>query len=170
MVITAHAVVGSLIACLFHKFARVKINNFWLWAIVFVFAFFSHFLLDAIPHWDYSLERPDQFSGLSRAVIDCLIAGLLIILSSRNLTKGFFGLWQCRILFWGAWAAILPDAIIYITKHLGMQTFLFLNFFKFHEGMHSSARPNLSYGGPIQIVIVIIACGLLWELYRKGGE
>ena len=50
MVLTTHAVAGATLATL--------VPNHPLWG--FVIGFGSHFVLDSIPHWDYSLKSKKE--------------------------------------------------------------------------------------------------------------
>ena len=73
-------------------------------------AFFSHFLLDAVPHWDGSPEAPFSKKIIGGAIADYLFGASLIFL----LTKGDTG--QTLILF-GAFLGTLPDFILAFSRH-----------------------------------------------------
>jgi len=95
MILTVHALVGAAIS------SQIKIT--WLgWAL----AFFSHFVLDFIPHYNYTLKgtafswKSKNFWLLSLKMVIDLAAGLILIIifnsQKGNLTNiligGFFGM------------------------------------------------------------------------------
>ncbi len=96
MVLSVHILTGAAIA--------VKTQNPILGLL---FAFFSHYLIDIIPHQEYSIQNikdrrwKNSFGEFSKVFLDILI-GLLIVLI---FTKDYF------LAILGGFLAILPDAL-----------------------------------------------------------
>lgn len=71
----------------------------------FIFAFLSHYLLDFIPHWEYSIKNIAEkhwrksFPDFLKIVLDSSAAILIITLFTKNLFLAFAG----------GFFAILPD-------------------------------------------------------------
>ena len=98
MTLTTHAIIGAAIAASMPNYPVVG----------FVLAFASHFVLDAIPHWDYKLSsqktdgkdrmnddmiiNKDFFIDLSKIGLDMLCGVLLALF--------FFTLYSSRSIAW----------------------------------------------------------------------
>ena len=103
MILTIHAVAGAAVA-----------NQFQNKLIAWVLAFLSHFLLDAIPHREYSLEnvkfgfRSRKFWKLAAKVLfDLLLGFILIIIFTKqrsNLIHNLFG----------GFCALIPDGLTFL--------------------------------------------------------
>jgi hypothetical protein len=97
MTATNHAITGATIAVVIYGVWS------WPWPLALTLALASHFICDAIPHWDYLLKFPLKKYV---AITDIFIAGL-VALSAALLAYG--------IPFWivvtGAALAIIPDAM-----------------------------------------------------------
>src|ERR1035437_7872513 len=116
MTLTSHAVVGAAIA------SAVPTHP----VLAFSLGFFSHFLLDAIPHWDYHLssmsenkENPldsDMKIGKSFLFDLCKIGadfllGFVLVFLFFGMSKNFS---YDLTLFFGALGAVLPDALQFL--------------------------------------------------------
>src|SRR4030067_1371296 len=100
MLSTPHLLVGAAIA-------RSIPNP----AISIPAAFFSHFVLDAAPHWDGSPEAPFSKKVIVGASIDYLFGASLIFLFTQGDPR------QITILA-GAFTATLPDFVMAASRHL----------------------------------------------------
>lgn len=165
MTLATHAVVGAVVAQLFPNHP----------VVAFTAGFCSHFLFDAIPHWDYEIlsdySNPDiamahnaQSNGASRAIrmdrafikdlmrtgTDVLI-GLAIV--AVFLYVGF--LFNPIVAFIGAISAIFPDFLQLVYNRLPYQPLTALQ--KFHQKIHAESRPFKDkhvHGIAVQILIV----------------
>lgn len=135
MTLATHAVIGAIIAS---KFPEHPVLGFGL-------AFASHFVLDAIPHWDYRLstlqENEDDLMknrmpiSVSRKFMgDLLKTGIDCIL----------GIMAALLLFWdknpvvvlaGAVGGVLPDALQFIYFHIQKEPLVALQ--RFHMLLHT---------------------------------
>ena len=159
MTLATHAVVGGAVAALFPNHPITA----------FIAGFFSHFILDAIPHWDYKLlsvyANPDKLGGSERIkadkyfILDLMrigcdaILGLLIIFILWNLV--IFGDW--RILILGAIGSMLPDFLQFVYARFPHQPMVALQ--KFHSSlMHAEYRLNDKpiIGVSTQILTIIV--------------
>src|SRR5438105_14577762 len=107
MILSTHAIVGAAIASFLPSHPT----------IAFVLGFGSHFVLDAIPHWDYPISSasvnpkigaPVTFDrALLRALLVIGTDGLLGIVGALLLVASSEGLWSILL---GALCATLPAA------------------------------------------------------------
>lgn len=139
MILTPHAVAGAAITTVF------KLNPF----TAFFAGFLSHFLLDAIPHWDYrlkSLQRDDtqplnnDFVLVSKSYIDFAKLGFDALLGlSLSLVFFHFG---AGVSFWaivfGVIGAILPDPLQVVYMKWRREPLISLQ--KTHLLFHTSRR------------------------------
>ena len=136
-------------------------------ALTFAVAFASHFLADAIPHWDYklvSLENPEDSekrrfgrnrSALIRDVKNFTLDGFLgagiVLLFVRPVTREQW-IWAILAIVGGC----LPDFLqgLYVLKIKFLQRHQ-----KFHDMLHTNIRlgPYPLIGIPFQAVIAMIA-------------
>lgn len=128
----------------------------------------SHYLLDAIPHWDYSLRslapenrhwkfsRASLRADLGRVILDGMIGiSLLILLLWPRVLTDFL------IIGLLTMGAILPDLLqgIYYTKKA--------DFLKplqcFHDWFHSKIQlgPYPAIGVPLQLILLTLILSLL---------
>jgi hypothetical protein len=139
MTLTTHAIVGAAIAASMPNHP----------VIGFTLAFASHFILDAIPHWDYKLSsqktdgvnplnddmiiNKDFFVDLSKIGLDAGCGILLVLL--------VFTLYSPH-LFWiplvGVFGAILPDALQFVYFKWRHQPLTSLQ--RFHIWIHAKHR------------------------------
>lgn len=167
MTLATHAVVGGAVASLFPSHP----------IIAFFAGFFSHFVLDAIPHWDYKIlsayANPDvamsvnkaEFGGSGKIKADkYFISDLLRIGTDASL--GIFItllVWhpttiiQLEILALGVFGAILPDFLQFVYTRFPYQPMIFIqNFQNFMQAKYKlNDKPIL--GIFLQAVVMITA-------------
>ena len=166
MTLATHAVVGAAVAELFPQHPIVG----------FIAGFTSHFLLDAVPHWDYkilsSYADPDGAADSafekklfyldlirigSDALIGCGAAAVLWYF-------GFFN--SLFIVALGAFAAMLPDLLQFAYARFPYQPLVALQ--NFHRFMHADLRPfkqNPALGIFLQVIFVALVLLVAHELY-----
>lgn len=118
MTLTTHAVVGAAAASFFPQSP----------ALAFAAGFASHFLIDALPHWDYELRSKkdktlhgtlnDDMDVRSGAFLfDCMRVGGDALFGTA-LSIFIFSFWLFNLPLWlvvlGAWAGILPDPLQFL--------------------------------------------------------
>lgn len=135
MTLTAHSIVGGAIVSLMPAHPVLGL----------CFAFASHFVLDAIPHWDYpirsALMKPDveekmQWNG---AFLRDAIAIYLDATLGIALAVALFGSRSGLLLVAsGACAAIFPDALQFAYMRCPRGPLPLLQ--RFHCSIHSSKK------------------------------
>ncbi len=162
MILSLHLLVGAVIAV---KFEFLP--------LVILFAFLSHYLLDFIPHWEYSIEnikkRNWKKSGLDflKLTLDLGVGSILIMFIHHLTRVNYF------ILFTAAFFAILPD-ILTALNWLCPNNKVLKYHFNFHHKIHFPKDPapeQVRYGAGkkillfwrifSQVLIVIIVIALL---------
>ena len=99
MVLTPHLLVGATIA------ARINLP------LGLVLAFLSHYLLDFLPHWEYSIENIQQrlwkksLPEFLKVFLDISIGTFLVFIISENLVLAIVG----------GFLAILPDGLVLLS-------------------------------------------------------
>jgi hypothetical protein len=167
MILVTHAVVGAGLS------AVSRANPLFGFGIGFV----SHFLLDAIPHWDYHLEsstknnEADPLDGdfvIGRAFYRDLVkiaidfsAGILISYLFFAHGASFLHFLESGIL-WGALGAMTPDFLQFVYTKTRKEPLISLQ--KFHMFIHAKLRLNDRpvLGPALQVGIVLLA-GLLFS-------
>jgi xanthosine utilization system XapX-like protein len=162
MTLGTHAVVGAAVATLFPS------NP----VLAFVGGFLSHFVLDAIPHWDYkilSLESDQNdklntdmkigkffFLDLFRIGADISIGIILTLLLFRNTESFPF------ILLVGSAGAIIPDFLQFMYFKVKTEPLRTLQ--KFHLFAHANEninhRPVL--GISCQVLVIVTSYFLVY--------
>jgi hypothetical protein len=156
MILVTHAIAGAAAAELFPSNPIAA----------FIAAFLSHFVLDAIPHWNYTVKShkknpDDPLNGEVRfgkdLVID-LFKVFLDLLSGVALAFLFFskGTYQSEtIVLLGAFGGMFPDALQFAYWLFKIEPLKSLQ--RFHVWVHHKTEWQLSaaWGIPIQIVTVI---------------
>jgi hypothetical protein len=162
MILTSHAIVGAALA------SAVPTHP----VLAFSFGFCSHFVLDAIPHWDYHLSSMSEdkadplasdmkigksfFFDLIKIGSDCSLGFLLAFL--------FFGLHSTfsynTTLFFGALGAVTPDALQFLYFKWRREPLLVLQ--KFHGWIHSKIelKNKPFYGISSQIFFIAFVVAL----------
>ena len=129
-------------------------------------AFFSHFVLDAMPHLE-STTFSNQHKGVDYypnkkevfwAVVD-VIVGIIIVIGLYLKTKNPF------ILF-GAFLAVLPDLVLNIPSWYRLRRLPILKYlYRFHDKIHFNVKPKYWYWGiPLQLILL---GAILWKFF--GG-
>ena len=157
MTLTTHAIVGGAIASLMPAHPWLGLS----------LAFTSHFLLDALPHWDYPIRSSSINPEVAaRMKYDgALFADLLTIGGDAALgivvAVIFFNaqtLTSYLLAFGGACAGMLPDALQFAYMRFPRQPLTSLQ--RFHEWIHTTRRmskqPVLGMTSQIAFVIAFI--------------
>jgi len=157
MILSTHAVVGAAIASFLPSHP----------AAAFVLGFGSHFVLDAIPHWDYPIRSAavDPKIGAAmtfdRALLrDAVVIGsdgLLGILGVLLFFASADGLWSILL---GAFGAMLPDPLQTIHAHFPYEPLRTLQ--RFHRWIHTDKliKGDIILGVGSQIALVAVMVGL----------
>ena len=158
MTLSTHAIVGAAIVS--------SMPNHLI--LGFSLAFASHFVLDAIPHWDYKLSS-HKTNGMDRMNDDLVINkkfffDLLKIsldfMLGALLALFFFTAFGPHLPFWipliGVAGATLPDALQFAYCKWRHQPLIALQ--RFHLWIHAKKRLNdRPYVGiPLQIALVVL--------------
>lgn len=115
-----------------------------------VLAFFSHFVVDMLPHWNWRPDtRPLSLLGI---VLDLILAEILVFyLFSQNGNNWLIPL--------GAFAAILPDLLEVPMIFLGVNHTLLKKLCDFQESLQS--RAAFIPGIVSQLLLVAVCLRLL---------
>lgn len=154
MILSTHAVVGAAIATLMPDHP----------ALAFVSGMASHFVIDAIPHWDYRLRsistKPSSgpaltlnwwlFQDLTLIALDAcvgLAVALWLYASPAALTA----------VFLGALGAMLPDPLQLAHKLYPREPLRTLQ--RFHRWIHSKRKLEWPIGviSQLSFVVLVIA-------------
>lgn len=159
MILTPHILTGALIG--------MKLENPILGSL---FAFLSHYLLDAIPHWEYNfIKEPQKYnnnqnialiiseikaakSGFIKIIAD-LIVGFGILLFLFLYFKKF-----SYLIFIYSLLGILADFLIFIYWCFPKITFL-KKYLQIHQAIHFPKEKNIKIqkvGFLIEISIIIL--------------
>jgi hypothetical protein len=95
----------------------------------------SHYLLDAIPHRDYSL---DGVPGAAKLVLDATLAGAALVLVRAD-----------RTMVVGALASLVPDVLAVSGRH-GVPT---PAHDRLHEALHAERIPGPALGWLPQVAL-----------------
>lgn len=160
MVLTTHALVGAGLAQLFPGSP----------ALAFTAGFLSHFVLDTVPHWDYSLasSRKDVANPLNNDIVvgrtfvadllkivaDALLGTVLAVLFFHNGT--FISL--CTLMA-GAMGGMLPDPLQFAYMKLRVEPLVSLQ--RFHVWMHAKTNFNDAPAAGIAFQAAIIVATVL---------
>src|SRR3984885_11655680 len=108
LTLTTHAIVGAAIACVLPAHPCLVIGA----------AFASHFLLDAIPHWDYPLRSDSVNPNVAGAMkYDRALLADMVMIGTDGLLGIALALFLLAtpgdsfLVLCAASAAILPDAL-----------------------------------------------------------
>ncbi|MCA1379007.1 hypothetical protein I6F16_36445 [Bradyrhizobium sp. IC4060] len=152
MILSTHAVVGGAIASL------VPSNP----ALAAMAGFASHFAIDAIPHWDYSLRSPPFGKGadhprlkLSRALLFDLVSIGVDACAGIALAIWLFATpASAPAIALGAMAAILPDPLQFVHSVCPQEPLITLQ--RFHERIHSKRKLAWKLGVSSQIAFAAV--------------
>ena len=161
MTLATHTVVGSTLGRLT---SRVPVVGFLL-------GFASHFLLDAIPHWDYRLSSSvkDEVNPLNSDIVlghhfvwDLLKIGFDVLLGVgvTFLLYGGGGGWHNWSLWTGAFGAILPDFLQFVYYKFRRWPLSALQ--RFHLWIHTEKRLD---GRPVLgVTLQVLLTGVVFLL------
>ncbi len=153
MTLTTHAVVGAAVASLLPQYPVLGLCA----------AFASHFLIDAIPHRDYTIASSsiDPKIGAPMKYDKAFFRDVIVIggdaLFGVFLSLLFFATPQNFLLvFLGACIGILPDPLQFVYAHFPHQPFATLHCF--HHWIHTRHRlkDSLFVGVVSQLVFVLL--------------
>lgn len=168
MTLTTHAVAGAAIAGTLSAYPVLALP----------LAFLSHFLLDAIPHWDYDLKSAKKFVGESTGVelsfgkdflIDVLRVGtdLSLGLVLAGLVFYIIGDKQIGILVLaGALVAVLPDFMQFAYGKLKTKSLAY--FQSWHNYFHASLRLDNKPVLGILSQVLIVGLIIVWVSLLKN--
>lgn len=133
--------------------------------LAFVAGFLSHFVLDSIPHWDYSinsLQSKDNkkvfargtsfFIDVVKVVADACLGFLIpYIAFSSGVHFDFF----VNAVFFGAFGAMVPDGLQFLYYKIPNR--LLVTVQKFHKSIHAKRRLDMyPIIGPLLQVLLIV--------------
>jgi hypothetical protein len=159
MTLTTHAITGATLATLVPNYP----------VLGFVIGFASHYLLDAIPHWSYSigsLEKDRENSlnttmKISRNSYKDLIKvgtdGVLGLLLSFIILGVFFHA-SLLVIFMGAVGGMTPDALQFFYwkwKHQPLTTLQRLHNWA-HTSLRIDDRPLLGVTSQLLIILLVV--------------
>lgn len=164
MILATHAIVGAAAG-------RIFSNPY----AAFIAGFASHFVMDAIPHKDYTLNSFEpgedkseddmvldrRFIGDSvKAGVDLLTGAAIIIFIFRDAN----GLINNPVsLLAGAIGGILPDFLEVVSFKIRREPLVSLR--KFHLVVHSKIKPSLFWGAASQITVIAIIAAVFKLIY-----
>ena len=142
MVLAPHMLVGAAIGS--------QVSNYWL---AFLFGLISHYLVDALPHWDYlqkfEISNPNH---IKKVIIDLLIgSSLVLFLTWSNADK--------IIIFIAVFASILPDAMNGI--YMNYKNKWLKPHFLLHNKMHFFKNLSFLQGLPFALIVVFLSIYVL---------
>ena len=165
MTLSTHAVVGATSAALFPSHPITA----------FIAGFLSHFILDAIPHWDYKIlsayANPDMALSKKSAMADKYF--MLDLL--RTGSDAFIGLsvvfliWypafsaEWRILLLGAIGGMFPDFLQFVYARFPHQPMTAIQ--RFHNFIHADYRLDDKPVLGIFLQIVTMICVVILVKY-----
>ncbi len=174
MTLTTHAIAGAAVAELFPTHP----------VLGFIAGFLSHFLLDAIPHWDYKILSNYANPDVATAQNQLGVGSSANIKMDRNFyldlirigSDGLLGfalafiIWHPGgfheewIVFLGAFAGMLPDFLQFVYTRFPYQPIVALQ--DFHRFMHAKLKlNNQPIFGIVSQVVVITAIVLITKYF-----
>ena len=154
MILSTHAVVGGAIASLFPSHPILAAAA----------GFASHFAIDAIPHWDYSLRSISLGKGannrrlrLNRALMIDLITIVVDACAGLALAIWLFGTPASTwVIALGAIAAMAPDPLQFVHSINPREPLVTLQ--RFHGWIHSKRRLAWKLGVSSQLAFAAAVC------------
>lgn len=159
MILSTHAIAGAAIATLLP-------NNP---GLAFLAGFISHFLLDAIPHWEYNLSSAteDKKHPLNSTISFNKEFAIDLVKTGSDFTLGIFisllffsnSLWPVSwTILWGAIGGVAPDFLQLVYWKLRVPPLTWLQ--RFHIWIHAKKklndRPALGISLQVALVLAII--------------
>lgn len=174
MVITLHAIAATWIAVDFERLHVKSPNNYprkLIVPVVCLAAFCSHFLLDAIPHYDYWIYGPDKITSAVKILADLVVALTVSGFVLKKQIKSLVVWANLRIknhrlpsakekladlpLVLTTLAAITlsltPDALVVLSRVTGALT----KYRRLHDFFHSPISLKLFWGTAVQLLVVL---------------
>lgn len=160
MTLTTHAIVGAAIASVFPAHPSLAIAA----------AFASHFLLDAIPHWDYPILSDSVNPNVAAAMRydRALLADILRIGTDATLGIALALFLLARagdvaLVLCGAAAAMLPDALQFAYTRFPRQPLTSLQRFHFwiHATRNLCERPILGLASQAALILFVLSIARL---------
>ncbi len=141
MLLLAHTLTGAVIGA--------KVSSPWL---SFALGFTSHFLLDAIPHWNYPVPQRIHIRDFIVFWPDLTAPALLVL--------AFIALHPSALLAicFGVTGSILPDILTLTRHHVSLKR-IFAPFRKFHEKIQHEIP--FTPGVLVQIAYMLVLLALL---------
>ena len=159
MTLTTHAIFGAGLASLVPEHP----------VIAFAAGFASHFVLDAIPHWDYAIlsESIDPDFGKKITLNRKLILDAVRIGGDAcvGILAGLFLFGGHISIFWGALGSIVPDALQFIYGHFKKEPLVSLQ--AFHTWIHTDIRLKGQPVLGISLQVIFILCSVALFTYLK---
>lgn len=164
MILSTHAIMGAAVTNLFPHQP----------ALGLVAAFGSHYLLDALPHWDYSVQflkdeahnlgqpgrafRPHALIDFGKISFDLLLGLFLVLGLFFASDRAPFGL-----ILAGSFVGMLPDLLLLLSSQLRWPILKWLA--QIHYRVHSKIRLD---GQPLlgalwQILLMVIAIASVYQ-------
>jgi hypothetical protein len=161
MVLATHIVVGSAVASIFPNHPLIGFSA----------AFASHFVLDAIPHWEYKLKSRVSTSGdpllknsletdfvINRFFVGdlfCIGIDILIGILLAIFALGGAGRLSVSVLTAGALGAVTPDSLQFVYTKIRREPLVSLQ--RFHQWVHIKKHLRNPLAGIIwQLAIVAL--------------
>ena len=163
MILSAHAVVGAGLAVV------AKANPL----TAFVMGFLSHFVLDAIPHWDYPLKSgsggrsapmyedmaigKDFIFDLLKIIADALLGIALVMFVFKPEFRSLSDILTSGI-YWGVVGGMLPDFLQFLYFKIKREPLITLQ--HFHAWIHEKEKKlnDRNIIGPALQIVLIIFC------------
>lgn len=164
MTLTTHAVAGAALAALAPHQPLIG----------FALGFASHFLLDAIPHYDYTIlsasVHPEKGGPvrIDRAfALDMMRIGSDTALGLALSVFLFASPENANAIFWGGFGGILPDALQFAYLRFPQEPLVTLQ--RLHQRIHSKRHlereGRLALGVVSQLLLLAAAAALgIWFL------
>ena len=151
MILSTHAVVGAAIASFLpsHPIAAL------------VLGFTSHFVLDAIPHWDYPIRSASVNPKINAPVIfDAALLKDAVTIGADGLFGSMVGLLLFATpegllaILLGIFGAMLPDPLQFVHARLPYEPLRTLQ--RFHRWAHTNKQftDNIVLGAGSQLALV----------------
>jgi hypothetical protein len=160
MTLTTHAITGAALATLTLNYPLAG----------FALGFISHFILDAIPHWDYPLrsmkkDTENQMNNNMTLNKDFLVdlmrigSDALLGIVAAWVLFGIFHHVSLLVVMCGAIGAMTPDALQFVYMKWPHEPLVSLQ--KFHLYMHAKKDLN---DKPFMGIVSQLACILIFSI------
>ena len=164
MTLGTHAVVGAGLATLVPRHPIAA----------FLIGFFSHFILDAIPHWDYKILsiKNDEHNKLNTDMVMGRRFIIDLFRISLDISLGLFvayllfktPAYSTPFLFIGAFGAMLPDALQFVYFKYKKEPLKSLQ--RFHLFIHAEGKIHNAFKGILFQVGIVLIVAVLVGVYQ----